>query len=504
MFSINSVKTLPGHRMLFAFFIIIVSGVFVYRKALDNFFYGDDFGFMNDARSIHLFEADKLWPGIISIIQPFWFRVEFVYFFINNLLESLFGTNAFLYHLHNIALHIVSSFLVFGIAQKLTKSFKISLIGCFLFLSNPLPAETVYWNTGAHTLYVALFVLFTLWNYSRANYKASLLFFALAMCTKPEASVLFPYIIMLDIVLFGFGRGREFRRRTTPFFLSACVLFGIYALYYRNAASWPIPEHRFLFHLQANSPEQIFRNFSYLVFPHQKLYYLAIPIVFSLFYLNLKSREKRLLFFSCVFLFLSILPYQLFIIDPNGFYFFKFKTIRYFYIPSIGQAFLGMSALGIVLSRVKRWGRFCIYTALGGFIFLNVSSVGRLDKLFEDREYYYQTLVKGVEPYFNKDKNKFFVLFDFPSFADPVLKSFYTSDFPLMSGIFFDYRLFSASELSSPPDSSWIKEQYAILPPRDAVIILKFDGRRIIPVPPQEQDIYYRNFISQAAYLYKG
>ena len=493
----------PGPKLLIAIFFIIAAGLFAYRKALDNFFYGDDFGFISEARAIHLFRPAELWQGIISIIQPSWFRVEFIFFFINNILESLFGLNPFLYHLHNLLLHITACGFVYAIILKITGVRRVSFLASLFFLLNPLSSETVYWYTGAHTLYVAYFIILTLWCYAYSYRKLSVLFLALAMCTKPEASVLLLYIALIDICLFGFSSIRETKTRLQYHILASIITFIVYALYYRNAATWPIPEHRFQFQLTNYSLEQVFKNLSYLIIPIKKLYYLAMPLLFLLFFLNLNSKEKRLLLFGLGFLFLSILPYQLFIIDPNGFYFSHYETVRYFYLPALGWAFLIAAVLMIALTRINSVGQIAVYASLGWLLFFNLAALGKLDRFFEEREHYYKLLVKGVTPYFKNNPDKFLVLFNFPSFADPVLTSFYTSDFPLISEMFFNYKLFSVSELKSLPDSAWIKEKYAALPASNDVVMLEFKGEQIIKVSPEDKEACYRNFLNQAGYLYQ-
>lgn len=487
-----------------SWFFIIACGLVAYWRALDNFFYGDDFGFISEARAIHLFRPDELWQGIISIIQPFWFRAEFVFFFINNLLESAFGLNPFLYHLHNILLHILIGWLVFGFLLKLSGSYRVSFLSCLVFLLNPLPAEAVYWYTGAHTLYVALFIALTLWAYARGFYKSSVFSLVLAMFSKPDASVLPVYIFLTDMLLFGGSSLSERWKRLRCHILAALLAFVVYAFYYRNAATWLIPEHRFQFHLAPDFPAQLFANFSYLIIPLRRWYYLTFPFLFCLPYLNLNSRQKRMLVFSAGFVFFSILPYQLFIVDPRGFYFWRDETLRYFYIPAMGQAFLAAGVLDIALDRLSRRGRNFIYGCAGLFFLFQAASLARLDDYFEQREKSYKTLVGGVRPYFKKGDQKSMILFNYPSFADPNLSSFYTSDLPLISELFFERRLISVTELKSLPDSLWLKDKYPVLPKRENAELLEFEAGRIKRIPEQGRDSYYEYFVKEAQPLYLG
>ena len=482
--------------------VLVVVGFFAYCGALDNFFYGDDFGFISEARGIHLFKPAEFVDGLKAIIQPFWFRVEFVFFFINNLLEAAFGLNPFLYHLHNVLLHITIAGIVSNFVLKLSGSPKISFLSGLLFLLNPLSAEAVYWYTGAHTLYVTLFIALTFWAYGRGFIKTSILFMALAMCSKPDASVLLLYVFLIDNCLYLSSNLRERYFRLRYHILAALLIFIIYGLYYRNAAAWPIPEHRFQFHLGPDSLERLFANFSYLLIPLKRVYFLAVPLLFGLSYLNLSPREKRMLILGAGFIFLSILPYQLFIIDPQGFYFWRYETVRYFYIPAIGQALLAAGVMMILFSRLSRPGRVLTCGCFGILFLLNGSAIVRLDNFFEEMERPYSALVKGVEPYFKEDKSRTQVVFDYPSFADPNLSSFYTSDLPLISEMFFEYKLISVTELKSLPDSSWIKERYARLPDPEKVRLLKFDGTAIKEIPPQDRDRYYQYFIDAARELY--
>ena len=206
----------------------------------------------------------------------------------------------------------------------------------------------------------------------------------------------------------------------------------------------------------------MFKNLSYLLLPIRKIYYLAIPILFFLFYLNLSREEKKMLIFSVGFIFFSILPYQLF--TGTMFYSYDYNIHRYFYIPGIGQAFLVASVLMILLSRLNSMGRLTIYACASFLLFSNLKAIGDFDKLFEEKEYRYKILVKGVDSYFKNNRDKIFVLFDFYSFLNPAFPSYFTTVLLPISGVFFDHKLISVSELKSLPNSEWIRDKYPILP----------------------------------------
>lgn len=503
---VNSPKFNPKSKIILIFILITILGFFAYRKALDNFFYSDDLYYIDEAQTIHIFKLSQLRQNLYTIIKPWGSNVVFIYFFINNLLESILGANPFLYHLHNILLHILNTILVFFILYKFINSFEISSLSIFFFLLNPLHTEAIYWRAGDHTLYVTLFILLTLFCYIYSFYKSSLLFLFLAMGTKPSASVLLLYIILLEIYFFGTKMDLKLIKRLRYHILVTVFFSIIYIIFYTNLIKYKEiigPTFAYKFNLPADSLGRFFKNLSYLLLPFRNLCYLAIPVLFSLFYLNLSKKDKRMLLFSVGFIFLSIFPYQLFKNPPHTFYSYPYNDMRYFYIPAIGQSFLVACILKIFLSRLPALKRLMVYLCIGSLLFLNLRRIGNFDMFFEGREYNNKILVKCVTPYFKNNPDKIFILFNFPSLADSVLiPPFENSVFRCISKIFFDYRLISVSELKLFINSVWIKERYPILPSMDDTVMLKFKDGIIQQIPSGDKEVYYRYFVDEASSLY--
>jgi len=164
------------------------------------------------------------------------------------------------YHLTNVLLHAVNTVLVFGILRRLTGSTWRSLSVAILFGLHPLRVESVAWISERKDMFSLMFWMLALWAYARfvqerSNagrraaraatghllsdrrfatfyYLLALLFFALALMSKPMVVTL-PFVLLL-LDYWPLNRWREWRfpqllAEKTPFFLlSAIVMLATY------------------------------------------------------------------------------------------------------------------------------------------------------------------------------------------------------------------------------------------------------------------------------------
>ena len=149
---------------------------------------------------------------------------------------SLFGLNAFVFHLTNLLLHIGSSIFVVLIAYRLSKDRsrypEIIAIGTgALFALHPLNTEAIAWAAARKDILSSFFFFASLWAYLKTDtgkkwYGWSLVLFALGLLSKVSIVVLPVLLLLIEEVR---GRRAGSLKRTAPFF-GLSLVFGIIAM----------------------------------------------------------------------------------------------------------------------------------------------------------------------------------------------------------------------------------------------------------------------------------
>ena len=119
---------------------------------------------------------------------------------------ELFGLSPWGHHLSNVLLHGIVVLLLFHILHRQTKRPWLSFIATALFAIHPLRAESVAWVAERKDVLSACFALASVLLYclytgpkgGRVRYVASLLFFALAIASKPMFVTLPVLLILVD------------------------------------------------------------------------------------------------------------------------------------------------------------------------------------------------------------------------------------------------------------------------------------------------------------------
>lgn len=138
------------------------------------------------------------------------------------LLFSLWQFDYFYYHLINLALHFLNSYLLLRFAEKLKFPFAFALF--FLFLLHPANVISVAWIIQFKTLMCFTFALISCYYFEKGHenkkwYGASLFFLACSLLSK-SASLPLPAVFFL--LLFMRGAKKEFLW-LIPFFLLSFV-----------------------------------------------------------------------------------------------------------------------------------------------------------------------------------------------------------------------------------------------------------------------------------------
>lgn len=119
---------------------------------------------------------------------------------------QIFGLRSGPLHLVNVALHAISTLLLFGFLHRATGARWRSALVALVFALHPLHVESVAWLAERKDVLCVLFCLLTLWAYlkyserpSALRYAAVALLFACALLAKPLAVTLPLVLLLLDL-----------------------------------------------------------------------------------------------------------------------------------------------------------------------------------------------------------------------------------------------------------------------------------------------------------------
>lgn len=116
---------------------------------------------------------------------------------------ALVKEQTWLYHLDNLVLHTINSWLVFRLLQKLNGNFIVAFFTATLFAIHPLHVESVAWAAERKDVLYTLFLLLSIWFYLKFDetkdnkwYAISILLF-LASCMSKGMAVVLPALLIV-------------------------------------------------------------------------------------------------------------------------------------------------------------------------------------------------------------------------------------------------------------------------------------------------------------------
>jgi len=298
---------------------------------------------------------------------------------------TFFGLNPTAYHLTNILIHLLNTFLIFQLAMLLfarlgsdyspglkSKAF-LSSLTAILFGIHPLHVESVAWVAGRKDLLYTCFYLLSLISYIRymnkksiKNYFLSLIFFILSLLSKGMAVTLPLSLIALDYFYKRNLLNKTVILEKIPFFVFSLV-FGMIAIAVQHAeGATEIVKSDFWGRI-------VFASFGltqYLIklvipyklcgyYPYPDLetgyvpgmyYFSLIPalvFLFLLFYFLVVRPNRKIVFGMFFFLLNVLLILQLF---PVG---SAIMADRYTYLSFFGVFFLIALGFGFLLQQFK-------------------------------------------------------------------------------------------------------------------------------------------------------
>lgn len=135
-----------------------------------------------------------------------------------------------LYHLDNLILHILNSWLVFRLIQKLNGNFLVSFVTAILFAIHPLHVESVAWAAERKDVLYTLFLLLSFWYYIRFDetnnkiqYAVSILLFIASCMSKGMAVVLPALLIITDYCFLKKPLGFKMLINKIPYFIVTLI-----------------------------------------------------------------------------------------------------------------------------------------------------------------------------------------------------------------------------------------------------------------------------------------
>ena len=211
------------------FILLFLIGFFVFSNSLNGEFVHDDLivlshSFFSQPGNIFSFFSQPYFEDFYQagLYRPLT-QISFVFNF-------LFGSSPFGFHLVNVLLHIINSFLVFLLVGRLVKSNLLALIAALLFLVLPIHVEAVTSIVGRAELFSFFFGILTILLWFDSRYFLSAISLLLALLSK-ESAVAVPAIVFFLNV--SYRRGWRWLvwhlGATVLYFILRAIVLGRYA-----------------------------------------------------------------------------------------------------------------------------------------------------------------------------------------------------------------------------------------------------------------------------------
>jgi protein O-mannosyl-transferase len=327
--------------------------------------------YITSFRYLPQFFTSHLWDSINLHMVNYYRPLLLIWSLLN---YKLFGLNPIGWHVTNVLLHVLATYLVCLLAEKFTRDRGIGILAGIIFAVHPVHIEVVAWASAASEMLLAIFVIGSLICYmaaleeqkGRRRVLWSLLLYIGALLSKEPAAMM-PAVIFLFVWLErdkeeGFAnKALASLKAAAPFLLIVCIYYGFRLILFGRehytsfdtlsattmVHTWPL---LFCFYLKL------------LVFPFDLSPLYDIPAVDSItqvtfivpvlligliaiaVLLRLRRDRSKVVLFAILWL-IWLLPafyIRAFSVDRKA-------SDRYLYLPSVGFCIL----LGAALRRVR-------------------------------------------------------------------------------------------------------------------------------------------------------
>lgn len=191
-----------GRLFFFLCVILIVSTTAAYWQV-------HSFDFINYDDPVYVTENPRVLEGLTwanikwsfdSIYGSNWFPLTWLSLMLD---RQLFGVNPGAFHMVNVALHIISTILLFVLLVRCTGGMWPSFFAAAVFALHPLHVESVAWVTERKDVLSTVFWMLTMlayvWYAQRpkiGRYMLMIVFFVLGLMSKPMLVTL-PFVLLL-------------------------------------------------------------------------------------------------------------------------------------------------------------------------------------------------------------------------------------------------------------------------------------------------------------------
>jgi len=327
----------------------------VYLPALQaEFTNWDDDIYIIDNQLIHAFTFDQFIK---------WFSAPFLGLYQPLVLLSLAtdysidGLNSFVFHLTNLILHLINTFLIFLFVKKLTANQSMALFTMFLFGLHPVHVESVAWVTERKDMlysffYLSSLVLYTHYQKNKSIKLLILTFVAFIFSLLSKASAVSLPLILVLIDYYNKRRLTDNRLiwEKVPFFVLG-IAFGLITLYLHsdfgslaNTSGLSFPARllmaskglmyhvsKIIWPMSLSTLNPTPASFTVGVFT-ECIFYIIVFVAIG--YFIYKKKDQEIIFGTLFFLF----TIGLFLVPPGV---SVIASERYAYIPSIGLLMAG-------------------------------------------------------------------------------------------------------------------------------------------------------------------
>lgn len=367
---------------------IILTVIFLYPTLQNDLLYWDDYVYVTDndlIRDLSTRGVAEMFKtsGVLSHYHPITLLSLSIDYQIGEL-------NPFVYHTHNLLLHIVNLILVYVLFLFLSKKRLIAAIVTLLFCLHPMHIESVAWVSARKDLVYSVFFLLSMILYQKRqmvdSYKSSyylgcLFFFIISLLSKGMAVSLPVVLLGMDYLAIRTDYKRMFLEKI-PFFLLAFlfIYLGINGQNEGGAlnsnAEIPFVKRPFIacyglvmYCMKAFVPinQSGFYPYPSISGLPWYIYGSSVPVIGTIVYVLRQWKEKRVLVFGSFLFMISIFPVSQII--PFG---HSIMADRYTYLPYLGLFFI----IGFYFEKlIKEKEEFLIYRRslffiLGAYILL--------------------------------------------------------------------------------------------------------------------------------------
>ena len=168
----------------------VVAALIIYSPALNGEFISDDGHYVASNHYVHALTPQNILAMLdpTSVLAVIVENYAPVHVFLHALEWQLFGTNVFGYHVVNVVLHALATWLLVLLYRRSGASMLGAALAGSVFLVHPANVEAVAWISQLKTSSAMILMLLALFSHPRRPLLGALLF-ALALLAKPTAAV---------------------------------------------------------------------------------------------------------------------------------------------------------------------------------------------------------------------------------------------------------------------------------------------------------------------------